>query len=223
MHAAPRTRGGACAWLSTLVSERLHATDVLDLRGRQHPGFDTDVAGERGRLQFTRKSKAGTSVADYNPFPDHARGFLYLYNPDTAHPAAAEVRFRVLPAGAEVPQDAFARGADLEVAAAAPWRIPVVAVCRSAKYAPLARLLLRDGALPRKTLSAWKTMPILPPKTQTPLLHKLEQPFAWELGSTSIHVCLADGRTLHHVAFPSPLHDWRRNTEWPAYPYTGMY
>jgi hypothetical protein len=218
VHAAARTWGGACAQVSTLASERICATDVLDLRARQQPRVE--IAGERARLQYARKANS-RAFGDHIPFPEHARGFLYLHHPDAAHPAAAELRFRVLPAGADAPQEAFASGADLEVVPATPWRIPAVSACRHAKYQPLARLLLRDGVLPRATLDAWKRMPIISIKTQTPLLHKLEQPFAWELGSSGFHICVAHGRRIDYIKVQSALHDLRHNHVGAARPHTG--
>jgi hypothetical protein len=218
VRAVARQWGGAGAQVSTLASERICATDVLDLRARRQPRVI--IAGEHARLQYASKANSRASDA-HIAFPDHARGFLYLHHPDAAHPAAAELRFRVLPAGADAPQEAFARGADLEIVPATPWRIPAVSACRHAKYQPLARLLLQDGVLPRPTLYAWKRMPIVSVKTQTPLLHKLEQPFAWELGSSEFNIGVAHGRRIHHIKIKSALHDLRHNHVGAARPHTG--
>ncbi|TEB29905.1 hypothetical protein FA13DRAFT_1860914 [Coprinellus micaceus] len=101
-------------FVSTLDPDRLRSEDLINLSGRVLPhvvlpykegpsGSSRDIT----RLWYHRLSKPVTRV----PFPANTQGFLYFHQSPHSHPAAGEVRFRVVrPEDSSLPpREAFSR------------------------------------------------------------------------------------------------------------------
>jgi hypothetical protein len=201
------------ACISTLVSDRLVSTDLLDLSGQKQRDCHTtsvDSASEQSvRLSYKHEK----------PFPSSTRGYLYWHTPHPEHLAAGEIRFRLAPKGIDDPMAAFATGQDLYVSEETPWRVWAVAAARNRTQRALAEILVRDGVLPQRALDEWQHR-ALSPRPWTSVLLQLDQPFVCDLGD-AINLYVADGLNLHRVVIKSLLRDRRRAEGDIGYVYTG--
>jgi hypothetical protein len=204
------------SWISTLVPGRLRTTDLLDLSGQRHALVTANTVPGSACLRYHHRGE------HYVAFPQDTRGFLYLHIPDHAHLAAAEIRFRLAARDSDSPEAAFVRGEDLYVEEEIPWRIPaVMAVQSSAQHVLLAHVLRQDGDLPAVALDTWARRREIRIRPDAALLHKMEQPFIFELGQTSqTMIWVANGLEIHHAKTAPPLRD-SRNERRGVTPYSG--
>jgi hypothetical protein len=233
----PRTRAGLAllpksplvqrAPISTLVPERLCPEDLLDWSGLKTASCAVDNSSQpSSRLVYTssyHEQKGKTWI----PFPSNTRGFLYCHVPDPDHPAATEVRFRLIPELTDNPRTAFELGGDLLLSPAIPWRLHATAIARSQnRYVSLATLLLRDGLVSQDAMSQWAQAKIPRPDRQTPVLYRLDQPFVYRLNSTEQLLYVADKLDIRKVRLMPLLRDCRRGEDMVSTyecPYSGTH
>jgi hypothetical protein len=179
-----------CTWISTLVRERLRGEDLLDLSGLITPSCAVnDSAEPAAKFRYLEYWDSAQKRNRTLPFPPNTRGFLYCHTPDPAHPAATELRFRLVSGVTGDPQAAFALGEDLLLSPGIPWRLHAISIARSrGNYIPLATLLLCDGLVSQEAMDHWgqsKTDGVDPYKLrrQIPVLCRLDQPFLYQLAS----------------------------------------
>jgi hypothetical protein len=113
-------------------------------------------------LAATRK-KLRLLFAPNTNFPDHARGFLYLYQPSN-DPLESSIRFRCTPSN---DPRTFDHGKDLIRNAGKPWTITMTSILRS--VSPHFRdYLLHDGVLTNDLITRWQRSQKFPSPNRRP-------------------------------------------------------
>ncbi|KAF5342200.1 hypothetical protein D9611_001986 [Ephemerocybe angulata] len=127
--------------VKNLDPKRLHISDIIDLNGPVLP-----------TVKFGATLRASQQL-DYlwkTPFPPNSRGFLYYHSRPDLPPAAGEIRFRVVDSrsASHSAADLFANGRDLlDHTGGKPWRIHMLQLYATQKYAPFRQLLRTQGLL----------------------------------------------------------------------------
>ncbi|KZP33913.1 hypothetical protein FIBSPDRAFT_943014 [Athelia psychrophila] len=176
--------------IQTLDPSQLQPSDHLNLSGTTHSKISTQEAAFRVSY---------TSINNHiNPFPDNARGFLYLHSPPAEPKAMWEIRFRVTDNNCP---SSFKSGSDLVYPNKTTWAISLGSLqAHHPEYLPLRNLLIREGldidAL-LATMGAAKQKKL----TSIPLIdYSLAQRFRVEFQSTA-RLGVA---SRHFEAHPSP-------------------
>ncbi|KZP33730.1 hypothetical protein FIBSPDRAFT_1035743 [Athelia psychrophila] len=121
--------------IQTLDPSRLQPSDHLNLSGAPTAGIY--VRESACRITYTEKNRLLV------PFPDNARGFLYLHSPTAGSKAMWEIRFRVTDSNCP---STFKAGSDLVYPNKTTWAISLGSLrARRPEYAPLRNLLIREG------------------------------------------------------------------------------
>lgn len=118
----------------------------------------------------------------YVPFPENARGFLYLHSPAEVPKALWEIRFRVTDTNCP---STFNSGLDLLFPNQTPWAISFSAMhARNKKYLPLRQLLTREGL----DVDNLANIPVVKRMGQAsrPLVYSLGQRFRLNFKNTTI-------------------------------------
>ncbi|KZP27441.1 hypothetical protein FIBSPDRAFT_315985 [Athelia psychrophila] len=121
--------------IQTLYPSRLHPSDHLNISGSSH----LKISAQESPFHITYTTSKNSPV----PFPDYARGFLYLYSPVAEAKAMWEIRFRVTNDNCP---SSFKSGWDLLYPNLNPWAISLGSLrAHHPNYLPLRDLLIHEG------------------------------------------------------------------------------
>ena len=136
--------------VSTLDPDRFRSEDLIDLSGLMNPIVSlaslTGDAPVSICIRYRRSIESGKWVG--TPFPTGTNGFLYFRRSPHAHPAAGDIRFRIVrPESAHLSaSERFLQGSDLlKKDGVSPWRIHLINVFQT--YPRVLRKLLEEGLI----------------------------------------------------------------------------
>jgi hypothetical protein len=122
--------------LSTLDPDRLRSEDLMDISGvaSRRINFtslanETPISSALSHLHYASSTESGKMA--WVPFPAGTHGFLYFRRSPHAHPAAGDIRFRLVrPESAHLSaSERFLQGSDLlKKDGVSPWRIPLIRI-----------------------------------------------------------------------------------------------
>ncbi|RDB31074.1 hypothetical protein Hypma_000037 [Hypsizygus marmoreus] len=155
-------------------------------------------------------------------FPVHARGFLYYYHDPKLPPISGAVRFRLMPDSCTT-TSGFGAGTDLMLPSGrGPWAIWLLPIASAARYIGLKQLLLSDGLVTCRNLSASPRTFYSLTQMYPHILFRLEQPFVIDL-ATSVRLSVMEPQgiekaQLRFISVLRPEHHKRA----PFFPYSGQ-
>ncbi|KAF5332848.1 hypothetical protein D9611_005379 [Ephemerocybe angulata] len=189
---SPRFRSQR-APICSLNPEQLTLSDLLDISGLVQPA---PCLAEVGKATISYKECGSNSKGDrrHIPFPPGSVGFLYLHRRPNSHPAAGEIRFRVVDASkvdSSTPTvELFRGGSDLlaHKGYGQPWRIHMLQTYLSRMYEPFRKATVRQGLLTedeeREASLLLSKLPVKTLKAPTIILERITDPFILSLSVT---------------------------------------
>ena len=133
----PRQKAGPIpSTISTLDPSKYSVKDIVDISGLTRKYATFTVFGKPGcRFCYKSYGSARSGGQQYIPFPPNSKGIFYFHDQSSVHPAAGEIRFRLLPMDRVKDRTSidlaglFARGHDLlDHAGLRPWRVSLLSI-----------------------------------------------------------------------------------------------
>jgi hypothetical protein len=176
--------------LSTLDPDRLRSEDLMDVSGRlavtvnfTSLANETPVSGAIPQLHYASISESGKRIGI--PFPAGTHGFLYFRRSPHAHPAAGDIRFRLVrPESAHLSaSERFLQGSDLlKKGGVSPWRIPLIRIFQ--KYPVVWRKLVEENLTsPDREAELESFLSNIPVIRSVTVLESIVDPFVLDLGN----------------------------------------
>ncbi|TEB29907.1 hypothetical protein FA13DRAFT_601717 [Coprinellus micaceus] len=196
-------------FVATLDPGRLRSEDLLNLSGLSQPRIcfpckDAPSSAspyDTARLAY-RYISGSLSIV---PFPADTQGFLYFHQSPHSHPAAGEVRFRVVrPEDSSLPtREAFSRGSDLTLDHRHNlWGVHLTVVLR--KYPVIWRKLISDGIIPPSRAAELEGLVPKHLRGRSRVLDSITDPFILGLAMETTKPCVLILRS--EGLFQSRLH-----------------
>ncbi|KAJ6546031.1 hypothetical protein DFH09DRAFT_1040323 [Mycena vulgaris] len=134
--------------VSTLNPSLITPADHLDLSQSTAPMIRSAPA--RGGILAYAHHRPSEEKFQRNPFPAHARGFLYYHFPHGTTPLEGGLRFRCITGNSP---SSFPRGHDLLGTSGFPWQISLPQLACRAGYAWIAEQLLQENLVTQEQLA----------------------------------------------------------------------
>jgi hypothetical protein len=157
---------------STLTPSKLAPSDWIDLSEKSNcrVKYESSGAPIHGVLGFRHGGVLTRHGGGVPPFPPGTAGFLYAHTVP-GHPAAGEVRMRLVPSP---DPGLFAAGADLRMPNGLPWTRPFPALARAKTLPPVRECLLREGAMSAGDAARWADLRV---EAHSRIVHAAGAPF----------------------------------------------
>lgn len=144
---------------------------------------ETPISSAVSNLNYESTTESGKMA--WIPFPAGTHGFLYFHRSPHAHPAAGDIRFRLVrPESAHLsPSERFLQGSDLLMKdGVSPWRVHLINIFQS--YPAVRRKLLEEQLIsPNREAQLESLLSNLPFRRCVPILESIVDPFVLELGN----------------------------------------
>ncbi|KAF6753222.1 hypothetical protein DFP72DRAFT_1069601 [Ephemerocybe angulata] len=177
--------------ICSLDPEQLQLSDLLDISGLVRRAACLAEVGE-ATISYKDCGRNFKGERRHIPFPPGSVGFLYLHRRPNSHPAAGEIRFRVVDVfkiDSSTPTELFKGGSDLlAYEGYQPWRIHMLQTYWSNVYEPFRKSIVRQGLLTEdeetETSLLLSKVPMKRLRGNSIILERVTDPFVLSLSVT---------------------------------------